>query len=59
MSFIDYLKSTKGELKHVNWPTRSEAVGYTIIVIIISVAVGAYLGVLDYVFATIVKMLII
>jgi preprotein translocase subunit SecE len=55
MSFIDYLKSTKGELKHVNWPTRREAIVYTVVVIAISVSIGAYLGALDFIFASIIK----
>ena len=59
MSFIDYLKSTKAELRHVNWPTRREAVVFTLIVIVISIVVGAYLGVLDFVFTSIIKTFII
>ncbi len=59
MSFIDYLKSTKGELKHVNWPTRDQAIGYTTIVIVIAIAVGVYLGLLDFAFASIIKGLIV
>lgn len=59
MSFINYLKSTKGELKHVNWPTRQQAVLYTVIVIAISIVTGVYLGVLDFGFTSLVKGFII
>ncbi|OHA58953.1 MAG: preprotein translocase subunit SecE [Candidatus Vogelbacteria bacterium RIFOXYD1_FULL_44_32] len=59
MSFIDYLKSTKGELKHVNWPTRRQAIVYTVIVIVISIATGFYLGVLDFAFTSVIKEFII
>lgn len=59
MSFIDYLKSTKGELKHVNWPTRNQAIVYTVIVIGLSIATGVYLGVLDFAFTSIIRDLII
>jgi len=58
MSFIDYLKSTKGELKHVNWPTRQQALAYTSIVIVIALGTGAYLGMLDYIFTNILRMFI-
>ncbi len=55
MGLVDYLRDTKGELKHVNWPTRRVAIGFTITVIFISVFVGFGLGVLDYGFTSIVK----
>jgi preprotein translocase subunit SecE len=58
MGFIDYLRDTKGELKHVNWPTRKQAIGFTVTVILISVFVGFGLGVLDYAFTGIVKRFI-
>ena len=58
MGFIDYLRDTKGELKHVNWPTRKQALGFTITVIVISIVVGFGLGLLDYLFTGIVKKFI-
>ncbi|MSU45444.1 MAG: preprotein translocase subunit SecE [Candidatus Zambryskibacteria bacterium] len=48
MSLITYLKDTQGELKHVSWPTRSQAVGFTIVVVLISVFVSFFLGFFDY-----------
>lgn len=50
MSFIDYLRDTKGELRHVTWPTRRQTINYTIIVLLISIGTGIFLGVLDYLF---------
>ena len=47
MSFTQYLKDTKAEMKHVNWPTRSEAVNYTLLVIIISFVVAGLLAIFD------------
>lgn len=52
MSFLQYLKDTRGELNHVAWPTRMQTVVYTIIVILLSLFVAAYLGFFDYVFTT-------
>lgn len=46
----DYITETKGELKRVTWPTRKQAVGYTVIVILISVFVALTLGLFDYIF---------
>ncbi len=34
----------------VKWPTRSDTLNYTIIVIGVSLAVAAFLGVLDFIF---------
>lgn len=58
MSFINYLKNTKTELKHVNWPTRAQAIGYTVVVIIFSAVIALLLGAFDYIFAEVLKKLI-
>jgi preprotein translocase subunit SecE len=50
MSFVDYLKDTRAELRHVAWPTRTQTVIFTTLVVAISVFVSAYLGVFDYLF---------
>jgi preprotein translocase subunit SecE len=50
MSFIDYLKDTRAELRHVAWPTRTQTVVFTALVVAISVFVSAYLGIFDYLF---------
>jgi preprotein translocase subunit SecE len=43
------------ELRHVNWPTRQEAVRLTSIVIGISLGIAVFLGAFDYLFSTILK----
>jgi preprotein translocase SecE subunit len=48
MSLITYLKDTQGELKHVSWPTRSQAITFTIVVVLVSVFVSFFLGFFDY-----------
>ncbi len=50
MSLITYLKDTQGELKHVSWPTRNQAIIFTIVVVIISIFVSFFLGFFDYIF---------
>ncbi|RJR12915.1 preprotein translocase subunit SecE [Candidatus Parcubacteria bacterium] len=52
MGFIQYLKDTRGELKHVAWPTQTQTVIYTILVVVLSLLVALYLGFFDYVFTT-------
>lgn len=51
MGLINYIRETKGEMKHVSWPTKSQAIAYTILVIVISLSISAYLGLFDWIFA--------
>lgn len=55
MSFIDYLRDTKGELRHISWPTKHQTVNYTVIVLIISISTGLFLGLLDFLFSQVLK----
>lgn len=45
-----YLVEARAELKKVTWPTKQETINNTIVVLIISVLITAFLGGLDYVF---------
>ena len=45
-----YLAEAWSELKKVAWPTRQTVINLTLIVIAVSIAVGAYIAVLDTVF---------
>lgn len=47
----NYISETKEELKHVSWPTKNQTLMFTILVIVLSVAVSAYLGLFDYLFS--------
>ncbi len=42
-----YLVEAVAELRKVAWPTRQNVINLTLIVIAVSVAVGAYVAVLD------------
>jgi preprotein translocase subunit SecE len=55
MGLIHYLKDTRGELKHVSWPTRKQAIWFTVAVIAISILVAAFLGAFDTLFATLLR----
>ena len=50
MKLTEYIKETRGEMKHVNWPTRSQAINYTLLVIGLSVVTSLLLSLADYVF---------
>lgn len=47
---INFLKDVRVEMKKVTWPTRQEAINYTIVVILISAGIALFLGALDAVF---------
>ena len=49
-SLVEYLKAVRGELTHVSWPTRNQAIAYTSLVVAISIGVSLILGGFDYVF---------
>jgi len=55
---IQYFKDTRGELKHVSWPTQKQTAIFTALVILISVIVAAFLGVFDYIFTTALNIVI-
>lgn len=58
MKLTNYIKETRAELKHVNWPTRSQAIGYTVVVIVFSAVIAALLGAFDFIFTSILQKLI-
>ena len=47
---IEFFKEAKIELSKVVWPTRKETIRLTSVVIGVSVAVGLFLGSLDFIF---------
>jgi len=53
-----YINEVRAELIKVVWPKREEVVRLTLIVILISGIVGAYLGVLDFALTKLLELLI-
>ncbi|MBI3632575.1 MAG: preprotein translocase subunit SecE [Candidatus Vogelbacteria bacterium] len=47
MALMNYVSETKGELRHVSWPTKAQTINYTLIVIGISVATAVFLSIFD------------
>jgi preprotein translocase subunit SecE len=54
----NYVSDSVEEMKKVTWPTRKETYNYTLLVIGISVGMAAFLGLLDYVFAKAIELII-
>ncbi len=55
---INYLKEVKTESKKINWPTRKQAMRYSLIVIGISFFVAVFLGSFDAIFSFLLRRLI-
>lgn len=53
-----WFKETAGELRKVSWPSREEALALTRIVLIVTVIMSAILGILDFIFARLVGLLV-
>ncbi|HYF29445.1 MAG TPA: preprotein translocase subunit SecE [Candidatus Paceibacterota bacterium] len=57
-SFFTYLKNVRGELSHVVWPGRSQAILHTVLIVVISALVALLLAGFDYVFTGVVNQFI-
>ena len=53
-----YFKDTAAEMKHVSWPTQTQTVIYSALVIGVSVFVALFVGAFDYVFTQILNRVI-
>jgi preprotein translocase subunit SecE len=58
MSITNYLRETKTEMSHVNWPSRRQGIVFSLIVVVISVAVAVFLGAFDFIFSKILSLFI-
>lgn len=45
-----WISETRGELRKVTWPTREEAVQLTKVVLLVTFAMSAFLGLMDWLF---------
>jgi len=55
----EFLKDVKTELGRVSWPTKKQTAQYTAVVIIMSIAVAAFLTAWDSIFSFILNKLLI
>jgi len=54
-----FFKEVYTEGKKVDWPSREETIKYTLIVIVISVTIAAFLGGLDFIFMGILQRFVL
>lgn len=51
MKLVTYVKDSISELKKVTWPTKKQAIAYTIIVVAMSFGMAILFAVLDKLFS--------
>jgi preprotein translocase subunit SecE len=57
-AIVRYIKETRAELRKVTWLSREEAVNLTAIVVAVTAAMAAFLGVIDYLFSKLFGLII-
>ncbi len=57
-ALVRYLKETRAEIRKVSWPTREEATNLTVIVLAVTIAMAIFLGAVDLVFASLIRLII-
>jgi preprotein translocase subunit SecE len=55
---VRYLKEVRSEMSKVIWPTREQAMNLTSIFLTVMVAMGLFLGLIDYVSGQMIQLLI-
>jgi len=55
----NFFEESRQEIRHVNWPTRAEAIRLTTIVIVIALGMALFLGFFDWLFTNIIKNFIV
>lgn len=58
MKITEYIKETRGEMAHVTWPSRKQAILYSVAVIVVSVITSLFLGLFDYIFSRLLTLLV-
>ncbi len=49
---VDFLVATEGEMKKVNWSTKQELVGSTVVVIAVVIIISLFCWLFDFIFST-------
>ena len=55
---VNFINEVRLEVSKVTWPKRSEVVRLTLIVLIVSGILGAYVGGVDYVFTRAIALIV-
>ena len=52
-----FLKEVVAELRKVTWPTKDELIGSTIVVIVVSLVIAIFIGIVDRILGFVVQAL--
>ncbi len=55
---VEFLAEVKAEVRKVTWPSRTEAMGGTAVVVVVVLLMALFLGIVDAILAKIVQSLI-
>jgi preprotein translocase subunit SecE len=55
---LDFIREVRSELRKVNWPSQRETINLTAVVLAFSIAVGLFLGGVDFVFQELFRFLL-
>lgn len=55
---LDFVRDVRSELRKVAWPSQRETINLTLVVLAFSVAVGLFLGGIDFVFQELFRFLL-
>lgn len=58
LNIFNFFIEVKEELGKVTWPSREQTVRYTILVVLVTVVVGLFLGGLDYILTKVTAFLL-
>lgn len=54
----EYFMSVRAEVTRVSWPSRKEVLAFTVLVILLTLALGVYLGLVDLVLQHLLRLLL-
>ena len=52
-----YLKETMAEMRKMTWPTKDELIGSTIVVVVVSLIVSIFIGLVDRGLTAVIKQI--
>ena len=55
---IVFLREVRAELGKVSWPSQNELVGSTVVVIVISIVLAGFIGLVDFLLSVILSRLL-
>lgn len=58
MKVIDFFKEVKVELEKVVWPSKEQTIRLTLMVIMITMIVGFFIGGIDYILTELTKLIL-